>query len=330
MNQGRCPCQCGTTAQHLLSASDSVTGDWFEIVRCTVCGLARTDPQPAANELDRYYPDGYHASSKRYRLGLEKTLSVIHQARIRRIERLAGGPGRVVDVGCGPGWFLAQMRRRGWETRGTERSAAAAEQARDVLNLDVRAQDLDELAAEGGSYDAVVLWHVAEHVHDPATTLLKIARLLRPGGVLMIAVPNFGSPESKIGKAGWFHLDVPRHLFHFTSGTLMNLLRAAGLEPREVVHIAPEYDLFSFVQTTQNRLGLPVNLLYDVLRRPQARLAHLDPRSLLSVVAVASSIPLTLVGLLWTPLAAAWGRSATITVYAQRPLRPGQDDDDQP
>jgi hypothetical protein len=97
-----------------------------------------------------------------------------------------------------------------------------------------------------------------------------------------------------------------------------------------VVHIAPEYDLFSFVQTTQNRLGLPVNLLYDVLRRPQARLAHLDPRSLLSVVAVASSIPLTLVGLLWTPLAAAWGRSATITVYAQRPLRPGQDDDDQP
>ena len=280
----RCPGQCGTTAQcrttaqHLLSANDSVTGDWFEIVRCTVCGLARTDPQPAANELDRYYPAGYHASSKRYRLGLEKTLSVIHRARIRRIERLTGGPGRVVDVGCGPGWFLDQMRRKGWETRGTERCATATEQARDVLNLDVRAQDLDDLAAEGISYDAVVLWHVAEHVPDPATTLVKIARLLRPGGVLMIAVPDFGSPEARIGKAGWFHLDVPRHMFHFTADTLINLLRGAGLEPREVVHVAPEYDLFSFVQTTQNRLGLPPNLLYDVLRRPQIGFSPRPPR----------------------------------------------------
>ena len=268
MEPGRCPGQCGATAQHLWRASDPVTGDRFDIMRCTVCGLAWTDPQPAANELDRYYPDGYHASSKRYRLSLDRTLSVIHRARIRRIERLAGGPGRVVDVGCGPGWFLDQMRRRGWETRGTERSAAAAQHARDVLNLDVRAQDLDDLAAEGISYDAVVLWHVAEHVPDPATTLVKIARLLRPGGVLMIAVPDFGSPEARIGKAGWFHLDVPRHMFHFTSDTLINLLRAAGLEPREVVHVAPEYDLFSFVQTAQNRLGLPPNLLYDVLRRP--------------------------------------------------------------
>jgi hypothetical protein len=147
----------------------------------------------------------------------------------------------------------------------------------------------------------------------------------------MIAVPDFGSPEARIGKAGWFHLDVPRHMFHFTADTLIKLLRAAGLEPREVVHVAPEYDLFSFVQTTQNRLGLPPNLLYDVLRRPPARLTHLDARTPLSFVAVASSIPLMLVGLFWTPLAAAWGRSATITIYAQRPrLRPGHDDDDQP
>jgi SAM-dependent methyltransferase len=318
MNHDCCPCHRGATADRLFSASDPVTGDRFDITKCTACGLARTHPQPAASELDRYYPAGYHASADRYLLGLERALSVVHRARIRRIERLTGGPGRVVDVGCGPGWFLDQMRRRGWETRGTERSAGAAQHARDVLNLDVRVQDLGELAAEGISYDAVVLWHVAEHVHDPAATLLNVARLLRPGGVLTIAVPNFGSPEAIMGKAGWFHLDVPRHLFHFTSATLANLLHAAELEPRKVVHVAPEYDLFSFVQTVQNRFGLPTNLLYDVLRRPPARLAHLDAGSLLSAVAVASSIPLTLVGLLWAPVAAAWGGSATITIYAQR------------
>jgi 2-polyprenyl-3-methyl-5-hydroxy-6-metoxy-1,4-benzoquinol methylase len=319
MNRGCCPSHPGAEAQALFSAADPISREGFEVVQCPDCSLARTSPQPSPDELDRYYPAGYHGASKRYRLGLDRSLSVIHRNRIRRIERLTGGPGRVLDVGCGPGRLLDQMRRRGWETRGTERSAGAAQVARDVLNLDVRAQDLDELLAEGVSYDAVVLWHVAEHVHDPATTLLNIARLLRPGGVLMVAVPNFGSPEAKIGKSAWFHLDVPRHLFHFTPATLRNLLVEAALEPREVVHAAPEYDILSFVQTMQNRIGLPANLLYDVLRRPQARLTHLGGSSLLSLVAVASSFPLALAGFLWAPVAAALGLSATITIYAQRP-----------
>jgi 2-polyprenyl-3-methyl-5-hydroxy-6-metoxy-1,4-benzoquinol methylase len=319
MNRSECPCRAGAKAQPLFAATDSVSGEQFEVVRCTACALARTDPQPSSDELDRYYPSGYHRATKRYRLGLDRGLWLLHRARIRRIERLTGGPGQVLDVGCGPGRFLDHMRRRGWETRGTERSADAARQARDVLGLDVRAQELEEVVAEGISYDAVVLWHVAEHVHDPATTLRHIARLLRPGGVLLVAVPNFGSPEAKIGKAGWFHLDVPRHLFHFTPVTLMNLLSDAGLELREGVHIAPEYDIFSFLQTVQNCVGLPPNLLYDVLRRRESRLAHLRVRSLLSVLAMASAVPLTLVGLVWAPLAAALGGSATITVYAQRP-----------
>ena len=324
-NRGHCPCHSGAEAKPLFSASDPITGDRFEVVVCAQCGLAWTDPQPSANELDRYYPSSYHGASKRYRLGLDRTLSVADRARIRRIERMTGGPGRVLDVGCGPGWFLDQMRRRGWQTRGTERSAGAVKHARDVLNLDVRAQELDELVAEGVSYDAVVLWHVAEHMYDPATTLRNIALLLRPGGVLIIAVPNFGSPEAKIGKDRWFHLDVPRHLFHFTSARLMSLLVDAGLEPREVVHIAPEYDVFSVVQTLQNAMGLPFNLLYDKVRRREARLANQVEHPLLSLVAVASSVPLTLAGLVWAPLAAALGCSATVTVYAQRPLTAAND-----
>jgi len=187
------------------------------------------------------------------------------------------------------------------------------------MKLDVRAQDLDELIAEGVSYDAVVLWHVAEHVHDPATTLRNVATLLRPGGVLMIGVPNFGSPEARVSKAGWFHLDVPRHLFHFTPVTLRNLLVAASLEPRETVRLAPEYDIFSFAQS-ENCSGLPPNLLYDVLRRREARLSDEGVRSLLSVAAVAYAIPLTVAAVAWAPLAAALGCSATITIYAQRPL----------
>lgn len=320
MVQGCRSCHGSADVQQLFVASDPVTGDQFNIVRCVECSLVRTDPQPSPSELDRYYPSGYHSSTKRYLFGLDRSLSLVHQARIRRIERLTGGPGSALDVGCGPGWFLAHMRQRGWQTRGTERSANAAQQARDGLGLDVRAQDLDELVAEGASFDAVVLWHVAEHMSDPAETIRDIARLLRPGGVAMISVPNFGSPEARIGRARWFHLDVPRHLYHFTPDTLKNLLIEAGLEPREEVHVAPEYDIFSFVQTAQNRIGLPANLLYDVLRRREARLAHPAVRSALSIFAVTAAVPLTLAALLWAPLAATLGCSATITIFAQRPV----------
>ncbi|HVC42199.1 MAG TPA: class I SAM-dependent methyltransferase [Candidatus Saccharimonadales bacterium] len=315
------PTACGHTgveAETLFDAQDPATGDAFTIIRCRRCDLAQTAPAPTDAELDGYYPRGYHSTTKRYRGGIDRVLSMVHRSRIRSIERLVGGPGSVLDVGCGPGVLINQMRSRGWRVRGTERSPSAAQQARDVFHLDVGAVDVDELVAAGATYDAVVLWHVAEHLHSPAATVRGIARLLRPGGVLLIAVPNFGSPEARVGRAGWFHLDVPRHLVHFTPSTLTAILDAAGFRPVKVTHLVPEYDLFSFVQTVENRLGLPPNLLYDVLRRPEARLRRQRSGRLQEIVAVGTAVPLSIAAVVIAPLAAAARRSATIAVYAVR------------
>lgn len=319
VGQQGCPRHPGAGSTRLLLVDHLGDAQRFEVVRCEECGLARTEPQLSPQELDRYYPSSYYGVSRRYRLDLDRSISLITRHRIRRIEIMTGGPGRVLDIGCGPGWLLSEMRERGWLTRGTERSRNALQHARDVLDLDVRAQDITELLAEGVSYDAVVLWHVLEHMHDPAAALRDICRLLRPGGVLMVAVPNFASPEARLGGVGWFHLDVPRHLFHFTPATLTELLASAGLVTRETGHIAPEYDLFSFVQTAENRLGLPRNLLYDLVRRREARLLQLRQGPGASLATLAAAIPLTAVGSLWAPLAAVLGLSATIIVYAQRP-----------
>src|SRR5487761_2016711 len=151
-----CPsCHLEVGSKVLFLAADAATGDPFDVVRCSHCGLARTDPRPEAEELDRYYPSGYHSRVNRYLFGLDRSLSLIHRPRIRHIEQIAGAPGRVLDIGCGPGWFLNSMRQRGWSARGTERSGSAAAQAREVLNLDVRAETLEEILKEGVSYDAV-------------------------------------------------------------------------------------------------------------------------------------------------------------------------------
>ena len=315
------PTACGhpdAAAATLFDAKDPATGDAFTIVRCDQCGLAQTSPAPSDKELDGYYPQGYHSTTKRYRGGMDRVLSMVHRSRIRTIERLLGGTGSVLDVGCGPGVLINQMRARGWRVRGTERSPSAAQQARDVFHLDVGAVDVDDLVAAGETYDAVILWHVAEHLHAPQETLRGIARLLRPGGVLLIAVPNFGSPEARIGRAGWFHLDVPRHLVHFTPSTLPAMLEATGFKPVKVSHLVLEYDLFSFVQTVENRLGLPPNLLYDVLRRPEARLRRQRSGRVAAGVAVGLAVPLSIAAVVVAPLAAAARRSATIAVYAVR------------
>jgi SAM-dependent methyltransferase len=300
----------------LFDASDPGTGDPFTIARCGTCALVQTVPAPSVTELDRYYPRGYHATTKRYRVGMDGVLSFVHRSRIRSLERLVGGPGRVIDIGCGPGVVLNQMRSRGWTVRGTERSPSAAQQARDVFHLDVRAMDVSDVVAEGAVFDAVVLWHVAEHLPRPLATIREIARLLGPGGVLLIAVPNFASPEARLGRSRWFHLDVPRHLVHFTPATLGAMLADAGFEQAKVTHLVPEYDLFSFVQTVENRLGLPPNLLYDMLRKSEARLRESRAGALAAAVALGLAVPLSVAAAVFAPLAAATRRSATIAVYA--------------
>lgn len=312
---------CGhpsSEAEPLFVANDPASGDRFTIVRCTRCDLVQTSPAPSPSALDRYYPRGYHAATRRYRGGMDRVLSLVHRHRIRILERLLGGPGSVLDIGCGPGVLLNQMRSRGWRTRGTERSQGAAAQARDVFHLDVRAEAVDDLIAQGAKFDAVVLWHVAEHLHAPLEVLQGISRLVRPGGVLLVAVPNFASPEARLGRAGWFHLDVPRHLVHFTPSTLGAMLTATGFHSVRVGYLAPEYDLFSFVQTVENRLGLAPNLLYDVLRRPEARLKQHRTGRVEAGVAAGLAVPLTLAAAVIAPLAAAARRSPTIAVYAVR------------
>src|ERR1700733_16307882 len=108
---------------------------------------------------------------------MDRLLGMVHRSRIRTLERLLGGTGSVVDIGCGPGVLINQMRSRGWKVRGTERSPSAAQQARDVFHLDVSAVTVDALVADGATYDAVVLWHVAEHLRAPYGTIRGIARL---------------------------------------------------------------------------------------------------------------------------------------------------------
>jgi SAM-dependent methyltransferase len=305
----------------LFPASDHVTGDPFEVRRCGACGLSLTWPMPEGAAMARYYPDSYYGTpdEKRFAGPVEAAQRLLYGNRVRQVERHAGGrPGRVLDVGCGRGFLLDAFRRRGWAVEGTELSEGSSRYAREVLGLRIHLGALQDLGLPAESFDAVAIWHVLEHVGDPGAVLAEARRLLRPGGVLLVGVPNFGSLEARATRAGWFHLDVPRHLIHFTPETLRGGLRAAGLEEVASSFHAPEYDTFSFVQSLENLMGLRMNLLYDALRGRRARFQASDS-AIGRALAWLLAVPLGILSVPLTLIAGAAGQGATLTLLARRP-----------
>ncbi len=308
----------------VFTARDYITGDRFTLERCRACGLVRTAPAPSGAAQSRYYPPGYYGHSKRYGVLIERLIDWLYAFRTRLIEITNGlEPGRVLDIGCGRGLLLHQLRRRGWDVAGTELSEDSARYAREVLHIDVKTGSAADLALPSDSFDTVILWHVLEHIAEPETLLQEAARILRPGGTLLVAVPNFGSLEARWARAHWFHLDVPRHLIHFTPRTLRAMLETAGLRPRLVSYFASEYDFFSFVQTVLNKLGVRHNLLYNLLRTRGAKVlsderAQAVPTRDLVLTFLLAPI-LGLASLAWVPAAALLGQGATITIYAKKP-----------
>ena len=296
---------CPHPSEHcrtLFPATDYISGDAFEIVRCAQCDAVMTRPVPRAEELGRYYPKVYYRSSDgtRFPGAVEFLQRLLYASRARQVERMLGGrAGRVLDVGCGPGWLLKAFERRGWEAKGTELSVEAAAFAREGLGLDVESRELEDLAFPEDSFDAVILWHVLEHLPAPEAVLREVARILKPGGVLFLGVPNWGSPESQSSGPAWFQLDVPRHLNHFTAERLEGLLEANGFHLRRRRFLAPEFDFFSFVQTALNRLGLPHNLLYTMLRRGDGKAVGGSPLRWLQAAATLALTPF--LGLLALP-----------------------------
>jgi ubiquinone/menaquinone biosynthesis C-methylase UbiE len=301
----------------LFPASDYIGGEQFQVARCRRCAQTVTVPVPA--EIGKYYPAGYYgdASGRRFPAVMEWLQSKLYVWRSRQVlRRLKQKNPRVLDVGCGRGLLLHAFQQAGCDVTGTEFSDDACRFAREKLKIPVRVGLLHELNFPDASFDVVTMWHVLEHVSDPRPTLAEVARILRPGGIFMVAVPNFGSPEAQLTKAGWFHLDMPRHLSHHTRASLARILDEAGLKPRWFSYLAPEYDSFSFTQSLLNRLGVRPNLLYNLLRGQRAKVINAGNYLGSLLVTVLLTPLLGLISLPATLLLAVFGRGATLIVTA--------------
>jgi SAM-dependent methyltransferase len=310
----------------LFPARDFITGHDFQVAHCDHCGFDVTTPQPGPVEMAGYYPTGYYGAveDRRFPQIVETLQNALYTLRVREVEAVANsGPGRVLDVGCGRGVLLQEFRRRGWEVQGTELSEGAASYAREALKIPVEIGDLETIGFPPNYFDAITLWHVLEHIANPRALLAEIHRILKPDGVLLVAVPNFGSLEARVSKDKWFHLDVPRHVTHFTQTTLEQALYESGFDIRHTSGFAPEYDFFSFIQSALNLCGLRHNLLYDIVRGKQAKVLSGEPAPWWQTAAsVALGAVLGILSVPATLVAGFTRQGGTVSMLALKPSKP--------
>lgn len=234
-------------------------GTW-RMVRCPHpdCGLLWLDPKPLAADLIKAYAN-YHTHGKRARTARELGLSALNATckLVSRFVDLTNGlarerrglrmmfvgdmvPGKLLEVGSGSGRFLHRMHKAGWQVQGTDFDPAVAERVRRRYGLPVDSGDLRDLHYPVGTFDAVVLSQVLEHVHDPLALLKECVRVLRDGGRLALTTPNAaGLPHRHYGRS-WRGLEPPRHLQLFTPRALERCAGASGLRDVSVRTLSVE------------------------------------------------------------------------------------------
>lgn len=236
---------CGRTPlRELFLATDTnfrTTGESFLVARCPQCGVAQTVPRPPSDEMGRYYPPAYYPTSELDAGRYDRQIGRYQRTKVEHLRRHCRS-GKILDVGCGMGYFLREAAQRGYGTKGVEISAEAAALGRSRFGLDIQTGDLDSVQLPDAAFDAVTFWQSLEHLHAPADALRKAHRLLVRGGILAVAVPNMASVQASLFGPRWYHLEVPRHLYHFDPASLGALAEACGFRVLEVRYGSAEHD----------------------------------------------------------------------------------------
>ncbi len=236
INYASCPCCDSNDITKKLTAKDyTVSKENFEIWHCNACSARFTQDIPDPSSIGKYYQSENYISHTDTKKGLVNSLYHIVRKRTlyqkqRLIEQFSGlKNGSLLDIGAGTGAFASHMKKAGWTVLGLEPDETTRQRAFDLHEISLQSTgELFKLAPQ--SFDAVSMWHVLEHVHPLHDYLNQINKVLKPSGRAFIAVPNYTSYDAELYKGYWAAYDVPRHLYHFSPGSMKLLIEKHGMQ----------------------------------------------------------------------------------------------------
>ncbi|MGA2822114.1 MAG: class I SAM-dependent methyltransferase [Bacteroidales bacterium] len=241
-----CPvCGKSNFTPFLQSSDFFLTKEEYTIVICNSCGMKFINPRPEANEISKYYesPDYIsHDAGKKSGLNFlyKQVRNFLIKKKYRLVKEYSKGK-KLLDIGCGTGEFIFFCKKNGFDVTGIEPGEIPRFFAQTEYKLDIHEEAyLDNLSHP--EFDVITLWHVLEHVHLLHERMNKIVEIMKPDGTLIIAVPNSNSWDARYYGKFWAAYDLPRHLYHFSRGTLQILAQDHALQIDKIIPM--KFDAF--------------------------------------------------------------------------------------
>jgi len=260
--------------------------DHYHIIACAGCGLVTLDYPSKEDALRRLYSEAYFRNvdgqwiTRGYPdyFAMEPVIRKSASKRLKGILSMVKG-GRLLDIGCGPGFFL-DVARRDFEVLGIDLSAFAANYAKEHLGLRVFDRSLFECRFREEEFDVVTLWDTIEHLHNPKDTLREVHRILKKGGLMVVQTGDVSSLFARVMRDRWHLYNVPEHLFFFSRNILERMVATCGFTVHRVRYEWSYYSMaflldrairmlfpsktFPYQDSFLGRLFLPANL-FDIM-----------------------------------------------------------------
>ncbi|MBE0641337.1 MAG: class I SAM-dependent methyltransferase [Bacteroidales bacterium] len=279
----RCPF-CETEGAAFCFSAQSISGSTHDYFSCPNCQSLYLWPQPAPDHLKENYDTSYYGEKSEKFLfpGVEKAIDVFRSGRARRIARLTGYKGEVLDIGCGSGRFLHILGKKGdYTLLGSELPGPAASRASRFPEIRLSQSSEFHPEAQPASLDAITMFHVIEHLDKPAEMLRRIFASLKPGGYFYVSFPNVHGWQGRHFRGDWLHLDPPRHLVLFHPDRFEAYVLQMGFQRIHRSGRSIEQNPFGMVQSILNRLLNHRDLLFESLKGNKAYARRSSPLSLL-------------------------------------------------